>query len=369
MSLPFKPHIAKLPAYKPPSVPPGVARVVDLSSNENPLGPSPRAMAALREAVATVNRYPDASGTDLKAALADRWGLCPEQIALGNGADEWMLLLCLAFAGPEDEVVMAQGSFISYLLRATEVGARAVRVPLQGHAHDLEAMAAAITERTRLVFVCNPNNPTGTMVSAEDLDAFLERVPERVAVVVDEAYYEYVGEDQRPRTLEAIRGGRENLIVLRSFSKVYGLAGLRVGYMLAHEKVVDYMERARPPFNVNRLAQVAALAALGDEVHVRRSIEANEAAKAFFYRALDSLGVPYIPSHTNFVAVDVGQPAAQVSGPLLERGFLTTALDNWGVPGHLRFSFGTPEENEDFVAALGEVLHDRSSAAGAQDRL
>ncbi len=156
--------------------------------------------------------------------------------------------------------------------------------------------------------------------------------------------------------------------MLRSFSKVYGLAGLRVGYMLAHEKVVDYMERARPPFNVNRLAQVAALAALGDEVHVRRSIEANEAAKAFFYRALDSLGVPYIPSHTNFVAVDVGQPAAQVSGPLLERGFLTTALDNWGVPGHLRFSFGTPEENEDFVAALGEVLHDRSSAAGAQDR-
>ncbi|MFN2133537.1 MAG: pyridoxal phosphate-dependent aminotransferase, partial [Anaerolineae bacterium] len=229
MSLPFKPHIAKLPAYKPPSVPPGVARVVDLSSNENPLGPSPRAMAALREAVATVNRYPDASGTDLKAALAGKWDLSPEQIALGNGADEWMLLLCLAFAGPEDEVVMAHGSFISYLLRATEVGAKAVRVPLREYTHDLEAMAAAITERTRLVFVCNPNNPTGTMVGAQELERFIQRVPERVAVVVDEAYYEYVGEGQRPRTLQAIRSGHENVIVLRSFSKVYGLAGLRVG--------------------------------------------------------------------------------------------------------------------------------------------
>jgi histidinol-phosphate aminotransferase len=368
MSLPYKPHIVKLPAYKPPSVPPGMARVVDLSSNENPLGPSPRAMAALREAVATVNRYPDASGTDLKAALAGKWDVRPEQIALGNGADEWMLLLCLAFAGPEDEVVMAHGSFISYLLRTAEVGAKAVRVPLREYTHDLEAMAEATTERTRLVFVCNPNNPTGTMVSAEQLEAFLQRIPERVAVVVDEAYYEYVSDGERPRTLEAIRGGRENLIVLRSFSKVYGLAGLRVGYMLAHEKVIDYMERARPPFNVNSLAQVAALAALGDEEHVRRSVEANQAAKAFFCRALDALGVPYTPSHTNFLAVDVGRPASQVSGPLLERGFLTTALDNWGVPHHLRFSFGTPEENEDFVAALGEVLRDRSSIVDVQDR-
>jgi histidinol-phosphate aminotransferase len=279
-----------------------------------------------------------------------------------------MLLLCLAFAGPEDEVVMAHGSFISYLLRTAEVGAKAVRVPLREYTHDLEAMAEATTERTRLVFVCNPNNPTGTMVSAEQLEAFLQRIPERVAVVVDEAYYEYVSDGERPRTLEAIRGGRENLIVLRSFSKVYGLAGLRVGYMLAHEKVIDYMERARPPFNVNSLAQVAALAALGDEEHVRRSVEANQAAKAFFCRALDALGVPYTPSHTNFLAVDVGRPASQVSGPLLERGFLTTALDNWGVPHHLRFSFGTPEENEDFVAALGEVLRDRSSIVDAQDR-
>jgi len=355
MTLPFKPHIAALPAYRPPSVPPGVERVVDLSSNENPLGPSPKAVAALREAAGTVNRYPDAAGTALKAALARKWGLSPANVALSNGADEWVLLLCLALADPGDEVVMAQGSFISYLLRATEVGAKVVRVPLRDYIHDLEAMAEAITERTRLVFVCNPNNPTGTVVDTAAMEAFLKRVPKRVAVVVDEAYYEYAVNPDYPRSVEYLRTGQENLIVLRSFSKVYGLAGLRVGYMLANEAIIDYMERVRPPFNVNRLAQAAALAALDDDEHVRRSVEANEAAKDFFYRELTALGLRYIPTHTNFIAVDVGRPGMEVSKPLLERGFITTPLDGWGVPNHLRFSFGTPEENKAFVAALGEI--------------
>jgi histidinol-phosphate aminotransferase len=358
MSLSFKPHIAKLPAYKPPSVPPGVERVIDLSSNENPLGPSPKAMAALQAAVGTVNRYPDASGAALKAALADRLGLTPAHIALGNGADEWVLLLCLSLLEPGDEVVMARGSFISYLLRATEVGARLAQVPLKDYTHDLEAMAQAVTERTRLVFVCNPNNPTGTAVDAAAMEAFLERVPERVAVVVDEAYYEYAvaSPNYAGRSVEYLCDGRKNLIVLRSFSKVYGLAGLRVGYMLSSEEVIDYAERARPPFNVNRLAQVAALAALDDDEHVRRSVKANEAAKDFFYRELAALGLHCIPTYTNFMAVDVGRPGAVVSGPLLERGFITTATDGWGVPNHVRFSFGLPAENEAFVAALKEVV-------------
>jgi histidinol-phosphate aminotransferase len=355
MSLPFKPHIAKLPAYKPPTVPPGVERVVDLSSNENPLGPSPKAMAALREAVGTVHRYPDASGMALKTALADRWGLSPANIALGNGADEWVLLICLSLTDPGDEVVMALGSFISYLLRATEVGARMVRVPLKDYAHDLDAIAEAITDHTRLIFVCNPNNPTGTVVNAAAVESFLERVPERVVVVLDEAYYEFAVGPDYPRSVEYLCAGRQNLIVLRTFSKVYGLAGLRVGYMLAHENVIDYMEHVRTPFNVNRLAQVAALAAMDDDEHVRRTLEANEAAKAFFYRELEGLGLRYIPTYTNFVAVDVGRPGAEVSGPLLERGFITTATDAWGVPNHVRFSFGTPEENAAFVAALREI--------------
>jgi histidinol-phosphate aminotransferase len=358
MSLPFKPHIAKLPAYKPPVVPPGVERVIDLSSNENPLGPSPKAMAALQAAVGTVNRYPDASGTALKAALADRLGLSPANIALGNGADEWVLLLCLSLLEPGDEVVMAKGSFISYLFRAIEVGAKLVQVPMKDYTHDLDAMAEAVGDKTRLVFVCNPNNPTGTAVSAAEMEAFLDRVPEHVPVVVDEAYYEYAiaNPDYAKRSVDYLCDGRKNLIVLRSFSKVYGLAGLRVGYMLAHQDVIDYEERARPPFNVNRLAQVAALAALDDDEHVRRSVEANEAAKRFFYAELAASGLRYIPTHTNFKAVDVGRPGSEVSGPLLERGFITTATDGWGVPNHVRFSFGTPEENAAFAEAFAEAL-------------
>jgi histidinol-phosphate aminotransferase len=356
MNLPFKPHIARLPAYKPPTVPPGVERVIDLSSNENPLGPSPKAVAALREAAETVNRYPDAAGTALRAALADKWDVSPANVALGNGADEWVLLLCLALIEPGDEVIMAQGSFISYLLRATEVGAELTRVPLMDYTHDLDAMADAITDRTRLIFVCNPNNPTGTAVDATAMETFLERVPEHVPVVVDEAYYEYAVNPDYPRSVTYLRNGRRNLIVLRSFSKVYGLAGLRVGYMLASEEVIDYAERARPPFNVNRLAQVAALAALDDDEHVRRSLEANEAAKAFFYRELEALGLCYIPTHTNFIAVDVGRPGAEVSKPLLEHGFVATATDGWGVPNHVRFSFGLPAENEAFVAALSQIV-------------
>jgi histidinol-phosphate aminotransferase len=356
MSLLFKSHIAELPVYRPPTAPPGVARAVNLSCNENPLGPSPKAVAALREVVETVNRHPDATSAALKAALADKWGLSPANVALGNGVDECLLLLCLSLTDPGDEVVMARGSFLGYLLRVGAVGARAMQVPLKDYVHDLEAMARAITGRTRLVMVCNPNNPTGTVVGAEALEAFLARVPEHVAVVLDEAYYEYAVSPDYVWGDEYVRAGRRNLIVLRTFSKAYGLAGLRVGYMLAHEGIVDYVNRVRPPFSVNRLAQVAALAALGDEAHVRRSVEANEAAKAFFYRELGALGLRYIPTQANFMACDVGQPGSRVSERLLGRGFMVTALDGWGVPDHVRFSFGTPQENEAFVAALRDVV-------------
>ena len=356
MPLQFKPYISTLPAYKPPVAPADVSPIIDLSSNENPLGPSPKAVAALLKAAETVNRYPDATGSALKAALADKWGLSSTNVALGNGADEWLLLLCLSFVHPNDEVVMAQGTFVSYLLRATEVGAKVVRVPLRNYTHDLDAMADAITDRTRLVFVCNPNNPTGTVVARKEFNTFLDRVPGRVAVVLDEAYYEYVVNPDHFQSVECLRDGRKNLIVLRSFSKVYGLAGLRVGYMLADETVIDYMERARPPFNVNSLAQVAALAALDDGEHVRRSLAANDEAKCFFYDELAALRLPYIPSHTNFIAFDAGRPGAELSSPLLERGIIITALEAWGVPNHVRFSFGAPDENATFVAALRQIV-------------
>jgi histidinol-phosphate aminotransferase len=357
MSLQFKPHIAKLPAYKPPCVPAGVEQVIDLSSNENPLGPSPKAVSALRKAAETVNRYPDAASTALKAALAEKWGLSPANIALSNGADEWVLLLCLSLVEPGNEVIMAKGSFISYLLRAIQVGANLVQVGLtEDYVHDLDAMLDAITDSTQLIFVCNPNNPTGTAVGAAKMEAFLDRVPAHIPVVADEAYYEYAVNPDYPRSVEYLRNGHPNLIVLRSFSKIYGLAGLRVGYMMASEEIIDYVERARPPFNVNRLAQVGALAALEDEEHVERSLEANDAAKSFFYHELSKLGLRYIPTYTNFIAVDVGRPGTEVSKSLLEQGFITTATDGWGVPNHVRFSFGLPAENEAFASALASAL-------------
>jgi histidinol-phosphate aminotransferase len=266
------------------------------------------------------------------------------------------LLLCLSLVDPGGEIVMASGSFINYLLRATQVGAKVVRVPLRDYTHDLETMVDVINERTQLAFVCNPNNPTGTVVDATTMEAFLERVPEQVAVVLDEACYEYITDLYTIRSVAHLRAGRQNLIVLRSFSKVYGLAGLRLGTMLAHEQGIDNMERARSPFNVSRLAQVAALAALGDDKHVRRSIEADEAAKAFFYQALAELDRRFILSYANFVAFDTGRPGNEISDPLLERGFITTPLDNWGVPNHVRFSFGAPEEDKLFTAALKELV-------------
>ena len=356
VSLPYKPFVASLPAFKPPAMPPGVIPVADLSSNENPLGPSPKAVDAMRAALGTVNRYPDATSAALKEALACTWGLKPTNVAMGNGADEWVLLLCISLLNPGDEVIIAEGSFVSYLLRAREAGAELVRIPLRQYTHDLRAMAAAITGRTRLVFVCNPNNPTGTIAGAAQMQSFLDQVPDSVPVVLDEAYYEYALGPGYFDSVGHIRGGRENLIVLRSFSKVYGLAGLRVGYLLGHERLVDYAERARPPFNVNRLAQVAAIAALDDEDHVQRSVESNEAAKAFFYRELDALRLDYVCTHANFIAVDVRRPGTEVSSALLERGFVTTPLEGWGVPGHIRFSFGTVEQNRLFAAALAEVL-------------
>jgi histidinol-phosphate aminotransferase len=357
MSLRLKPHVAALPLLRPVAVPPGVQLVANLSCNENPLGPSPSAMSALLRALEMAHRYPDPTCSALKAALAAKWDVNSTNVALANGIDEWGLLLFLVLVEPGGEAVMAQVSFLSYLLRAKLLGVHLTQVPLKDYTHDLEAMAEAITDRTRLVLICNPNNPTGTVVSAAAMEAFLERVPEQVAVVLDEAYYEYAVGPDYPRSVDYLRAGQRNLIVLRSFSKAYGLAGLRVGYMLADEKVIDHMERARLPYSVNCMAQAAALAALDDDEHLQRSREANEAAKAFFYRELVALGLHPVRTHANFMAIDVRRPGTEVSELLSERGFVTTPLEIWGMPNHVRFSFGTPAQNRAFLTALRGVTN------------
>lgn len=352
----YKDYITNLPPYKPPKlIAKQAAGMTKLSSNENPLGASPVAVAAIQEAAAGVYRYPDAGSLALRQALAQHFDLTPEMVACTNGSDEMVFLLCLAFLREGDEVVMANGSFISYYLRTLEMGATPVRVPLRNYTHDLDAMAEAVTDRTRMLFVCNPNNPTGTTNTAEDVQRLLARVPEDVLVVMDEAYVEFVDDPQYPDMLAELRNGRKNVLLLRTFAKIHGLAGLRLGYAFGHPEVIAYIERARPTFNVNLLAQVAGVAALGDTEHVARSRDYALACRGVFMRELTAMGLAPIASATNFVAVEVGDDM-DVTGALMERGFTVTPLGGWGIPGHIRISYGTEEQNTAFFAALRAVL-------------
>lgn len=352
----YKEHIRSLPAYKPAKLIGGPAvELTKLSSNENPLGPSPKALAVMQATLAQVHRYPDSASVALREALGAAAGLGLEHVTCSNGSDELILLLCLAFLDAGDEVVMAEGTFISYLLRTLELGARPVRVPLRDYAHDLPAMAAAITPRTRLVFVCNPNNPTGTTSGAAEVRTFLAAVPDDVLVVMDEAYVEFALRPDYPDLLPELRAGRENLLLLRTFAKIHGLAGLRLGYAYGAPELIAYLERTRPTFNINLLAQAAGLAALGDAEHVARSREHAKASRAFFVAELRAMGLAPIPSETNFVAVPVGDDGA-VSEALRERGYTVTPLGGWGLPGLIRISFGTDEQNRGFVAALRDLL-------------
>lgn len=352
----LKPEIANLPAYKSPQL---IGRIsgelTKLSSNENPLGPSPLALAALQGALAGIHRYPDSSALALRTAIATHTDMAPESVICSNGSDELVLLLCLALLRPGDEVVMAEGTFVSYLLRTLEMGGQPVRVPLRNYTHDLPAMAAAITERTRMVMLCNPNNPTGTSNGAREVQSLLASMPDEALLVVDEAYCEFVERPDYPDLLPLLRGGRRNIVVLRTFAKIHGLAGLRLGYGFAHPDLVSYLDKARSPFNVNSLAQVAGIAALGDEQHVARSRAHAAEERQFFYRELAGMGLTPIPSETNFVAFAVGDDGA-VTEALRERGFTVTPLSGWGVPGCIRVSFGTRSENMRFLGALRHSL-------------
>jgi histidinol-phosphate aminotransferase len=355
----FKEYITNLPPYKPPKL---IARqaagTVKLSSNENPLGASPRALDAMRDALSGVYRYPDAGSLALRQRLAERNDLPLEQVMCSNGSDEMVFLLCLALLREGDEAVMALGSFISYYLRTLEMGAHAVRVPLRNYTHDLDAMAEAVTDKTRLLFICNPNNPTGTSNGAAEVARLLERVPEHVLVVIDEAYVEFVERPDYPDMLAELRQGRQNVLVLRTFAKIYGLAGLRLGYAFGSPDLISYLERARPTFNVNLMSQVAGLAAVDDDAHVARSRQHATRCRAYFEQELQTLGLSPIRSETNFTAVEVGDDMA-VTSALMDRGFTVTPLSGWGIPGHIRISYGLDDENQRFFAALRDILAHR----------
>jgi histidinol-phosphate aminotransferase len=331
-------------------------RIVKLASNENPLGMPQSARAAIEAALAELGRYPDSNGFELKAALSRRLGVPADWITLGNGSNDILEGAAAVTLAPGRSCVYAQHSFAVYPLATLARGARPIVVAARDFGHDLEAMLAAIDADTRLVFVANPNNPTGTFVGADEMAGFLDRVPRRVLVVLDEAYNEYLAPELRHPSIDWVRR-LPNLLVSRSFSKAFGLAGLRIGYGVAQPELTDLLNRVRQPFNCNSLAQAAAVAALADEAFVARSVEVNRRGMAQLTAAFDSMRLRYLPSFGNFVLVQVGDGAAVYQG-LLRRGVIVRPVANYGLPQWLRVTVGLPEENDRFIAALREVLPD-----------
>ncbi len=329
----------------------GLTRVIKLASNENPLGPSPKAIAALSGMQATLHRYPDGGATQLRQAIADRWKVASDQVILGNGSDEILGLLAKTFLTPGDEAIMADHTFVIYKMEVTAVHGKPIVVPLVDWTHDLESMARAITPRTRLLFLCNPNNPTGTMVSAEAVDRLMARVPEDVIVVFDEAYFEYVRNAQFPDAMAYVTQGR-NAIVLRTFSKIYGLAGLRIGYGVSTSEIIGFLNRVRPPFNANSLAQTAALAALADDDHVAESRAINAAGMEQLEQGLRALGMTPISSETNFLYFDAKRDGRSVFDALLREGIIVRHIEG----PMIRVTIGRFDENTAFLQAFKKVL-------------
>lgn len=333
----------------------GLTDVIKLASNENPLGPAPRALSALAAWAPTAHLYPDGSAYRLKARLADLLAVEPEQVIVGNGSDEIIKLLAEAFLNPGDEIVMADPTFSEYEFAALLMGARVRKVPLKENRHDLEAMAAAVTSRTKLVFLCNPNNPTGTTVGRRAVEQFLDAIPREVIVVFDQAYQEYVTEPEYADGLAYVKSGRRS-IVLRTFSKIYGLAGLRVGYGVAPVELLRLAERAREPFNVNQAAQVAALAALEDQGFVTRSRDLNLVERTRLTLELERRHFTVIPSQANFIFAATGVQSVPLFKELLKQGVIVRTGDIFGRPDHIRVTVGTPVQNDRFLAALDTVL-------------
>jgi len=333
----------------------GLSHIIKLASNESPLGPSPRARAMALVGLDELGRYPDGSGTDLRAALADIHGIAGSCLTLGNGSNDVLELIARVFVSAEHEVVFSEHAFTVYPLVTHAIGARAVEVPAHEWGHDLAAMAQAITPRTRLVFIANPNNPTGTWNDAEALDRFLQAVPERVIVVIDQAYAEFVAAPDYPDCIQWL-ARYPNLAVTRTFSKAHGLAGLRIGYAVSSEAIAELLNRVRQPFNVNSLALAAAAASLEDHEHLARNVETNRAGMAQLRAGFASMGVDYIPSVGNFLCFRVPVDAASVYTALLHEGIIVRPVANYGLPDHLRVTVGLENENTRFLDTLQKII-------------
>lgn len=340
----------------------GISNSIKLASNENPLGPGPKALAAMQKAVHEIGLYPDGGGFALKQALAKKYGCAMECITLGNGSNDVLVLLAEAFLTPDTEAVYSQYAFAVYPIAVQATGATARVAPANPATHpmplghDLAAMAKLVNERTRLVFIANPNNPTGTWLSADALRKFIASVPSQTLVVVDEAYIEYVTDPAFPNASRWLNE-LANLVVVRTFSKAYGLAGLRVGYALSHPSVAGMLNRVRQPFNVNLIALAAATAALDDHEHLEKTLTTNRTGLAQLQSGFDALGVEHVPSAGNFVLIDCGRAAGPVYEAMLRQGVIVRPVGNYQLPDHLRITIGTQAQNERMLGALKQALH------------
>ncbi|BBO66559.1 histidinol-phosphate aminotransferase 2 [Desulfosarcina alkanivorans] len=335
----------------------GISDSVKLASNENPLGPSPKAVAAIRDSLATLHRYPDGAGHRLIRKIADVNGVSPSNVVIGNGSDDIIALLVRALVRPGDRVIVPRPSFLMYDITATAAGATVDDVPLRAMAMDLDAMAGRVCADTRLVFVCNPNNPTGTVVSRSDFQRFMDRLPEDVVVVVDEAYIEFARNGDCLKTGQPADLNRP-LVTLRTFSKAYGLAGLRVGYGIMPAALAEVLNRVRQPFNVNAVAQAAAAAALDDRDFLEQTVSLVHRGLDDMYAALDRLGLHYFKSEANFFLIDVGRSAEAVFEKMLRQGVIVRSMHAYGFPTFIRINVGLESENRRFVRALESVLQE-----------
>jgi histidinol-phosphate aminotransferase len=335
----------------------GIKNSIKIASNENPLGPSPKALAAVKKALPDLHRYPDGNGTLLKDKLAKKLGVKPDNIILGNGSNEVLELLAATFMFPGHEGIMSEHSFVVYSLAVESRGhQKKVCRPTECFGHHLLEMAAQVNDRTRIIFIANPNNPTGTYVGKKEFELFLKRVPERILVVMDEAYFEFVDKKDYPDALEYFKAGHRNVVPVRTFSKIYGLAGLRLGYGIAEEEIVSFVNRVRQPFNTNSLAQVAAIAALDDREHIKKILQNNSRGMKYLEKEFKRLGLDIIPSAANFILFKTSADAGKVYQMLLRKGVIVRPMGGYKLPEWLRVTIGTPGENKRFIKALTEVV-------------
>ncbi|MBU1006202.1 MAG: histidinol-phosphate transaminase [Candidatus Omnitrophica bacterium] len=332
----------------------GLKDVIKMASNENPLGPSPRALSAIRKMLPEINRYPEGGCFYLRKAVAKRLNVKPEQLIFGNGSDELIILALRAFVGEGDEVIVADPTFLIYEIASKVQGAKIKKVPTRYFKYDLKAMKQSVTRYTKMIFIANPDNPNGTYVTKYELEAFLKGLPESVVVFIDEAYSDFVSEKDYPDGLDYI--SRNNVIVARTFSKSYGLAGLRVGYGISKPEIIKYMDSVREPFNVSSVAQAAAVAALKDKKFLARTKRITQEGRKYFYSEFKKIGLRYIPSVTNFVLFEVGKTASEACKALLKKGIIVRDMKAWGMDTFIRVTVGREKENKRFIRELKKII-------------